>query len=601
MDNHKGAAGQTAVFSPITAAQIEKVNIRRIIGICAGTLAFEGINLLNPAFWATPILWSGAIYLTAVSIGFLAVLLLKKPAAAGRRPAVLNSLFWVLFSVGFFPFLVRDARGGDSPLNCVLLCTVLICAPLLRVKNLSIIFGVSLAVNLLAAWYARGAAFSFQYALELIAINAVGYSMARNLHGRYFALLDEQQKVYDQQLADRLRQEALQSKLEQDRQINAARSEFLSRMSHDLRTPLNAVIGLSDMAMDEALAPEEVRTCLGDINDAAKHLLSLINDVLDMTKLDNNKMTLRPAPYETAAFLSTVRSVIGAQCTQRQLRLSTECDDGFPACLLVDRLRFNQIFLNLLSNAVKFTPAGGEVALRLTHAPAADGQIALTAVVHDTGRGMEPDFAAHAFEAFTQERAEDGERGAGLGLTIVRSIVRLMEGTIRVESCPGRGTDVTVCMTVGTAAPAAPENRLAAAAAGLSGKRVLLCEDNLMNQKVAVYLLERVGMTVETAADGARGVALFSGHQAGYYDAVLMDVRMPVMDGIAAAAAIRALGRADAAAVPIIAMTANAYEEDEERSKAAGMNAHLSKPVDPQALYAALTRFLSGDGAQPRR
>ena len=584
----------SAVFSPVTESQIEEANFRRIMGISIGVLALEFINLFNPNFWSTPILWAGAIYLSVVSVTFLLLLLFRRPAALFQKPDVLNALFWILFSIGFFPFLVRDARGGDSPLNCVLLCTVLICAPLLRVNSLRYIFAVSAAVNIAAAWYADGAAVSFQYYLELIAINLVAFFMAHNLHSRYFNLLDEQQRLYDKQLSDKLEQEALQSKLEQDRLVNAARSEFLSRMSHDLRTPLNAVIGLSDIAMDETLSPEELHAYLGDINSSAKHLLLLINDALDMSKLENSKMTLHPEPYAVEEFLDTVHSVIGVQCDLKQVRFRAACDDGFPDCLLVDKLRFNQIFLNLLSNAMKFTPAGGSVLLFLAHEPKADGTLKLTATVRDTGRGMKPEFAAHAFDAFSQELSEDSERGAGLGLTIVKNIVELMGGSIQISSQPDRGTDITVELPVQRAEKPAGEDGSAFAGTDvLRGRRVLLCEDHPLNQKVAVRLLERENIEVDIADNGKIGVEKFRLSPPRYYDAVLMDVRMPVMDGIAATAAIRALPRADAASVPIIAMTANAYAEDAEKSRAAGMDAHLSKPVDPQTMYRTLARFFS--------
>ena len=595
MSEKCAAAAATGVFSPVTQAQIEKANLRRIGGISLGTLAFEIINLFNPNFWSTPILWVGAIYLSAVSAIYLLIILYAaKSGTDFARPELLNASFWVMFSIGFFPFLVRDAGLGDSPLNCVLLCTVLICAPLLRVKNLRIIFSASVIVNLLAVLYVQGAGISAQYTVELIAINAVGYFMARNLHGRYLSLLDEQQRMYDQQLADKLAQEALQSKLEQDRMVNAARSEFLSRMSHDLRTPLNAVIGLSDIAMDETLSRDEVQTYLGDINSSAKHLLALINDVLDMSKLESGKMTLHPEPYGMDEFFGTVRSVIGVQCAQADISFGMERDDGFPEYIVVDKLRFNQIFLNLLSNAMKFTPPGGEISLHMSHTVPEPGLAAVKAVVSDTGRGMEPGFAVHAFDAFSQETAEDGERGAGLGLTIVKSIVELMGGTISIDSQPDKGTGVTVELTAAAAErPAAGESGLPAEQDVLRGRRVLLCEDHPLNQKVAECLLEKAGMAVEIAENGSVGVDMFSRSSPGYYDAVLMDVRMPVMDGIAATAAIRALPRADAASVPVIAMTANAYEEDAEATRAAGMNAHLSKPVDPDALYGTLAEYLS--------
>jgi len=601
MKNDRTAAAKPAgIFPSVTESQIETVNLRRIMVICLGTLAFEIINLLNPNFWSTPILWIGAIYLSAISIVFLLLIFLRKSFAPIDKPELLNALFWTLFSIGFFPFLVRDARAGDSPLNCVLLCTVLICAPLLRVKNLRIIFSGSVLVNLLAAWYARGSLLTFQYALELVAINAVGFFMAQNLHGRYFSLLDEQQRMYDRQLADKLAQEALQSQLEKDRLINESRSEFLSRMSHDLRTPLNAVIGLSGIAMDESLSREQIRGYLGDINRSARHLLSLINDVLDMSKLENGKMVLRPEPYRVSEFLETVRSVIGVQCEQQKILFEASVDEQFPSCLLVDRLRFNQIYLNLLSNAMKFTPAGGRVSLRLSHEPLEDGKIRLSSVVEDTGKGMTPEFAAHAFDAFAQEDTTDGELGTGLGLTIVKNIVSLMDGTIDLESRLDSGTTVTVRLVCPTAVqPETPPPDDSFDPAVLRGRRVLLCEDNHLNQEVASLLLEKAGILVEIAENGKAGVDRFSQSPPNYYDAVLMDVRMPVMDGITATLAIRGLPRADAATVPVIAMTADAYEEDVKRSRASGMNCHLSKPIEPQTLYETLSHFLSARSPDP--
>ena len=587
------ASGTASLFPSVTGAQIEKVNLRRIMVICLGTLAFEVINLFNPNFWSTPILWIGAIYLSVVSLAFLLLLLLKKRGVFSR-PELLNAMFWALFSVGFFPFLVRDARAGDYPLNCVLLCTVLICAPLLRVRNLRIVFSVSTVVNLLAAWYARGSGLTFQYTLELAVINAVAFFMAQNLHGRYFALLDSQQHFYDQQLSDKLAQEALQSQLEQDRLLNETRSRFLSRMSHDLRTPLNAVIGLSGIAMDESLSREQLQVYLSDIHRSATHLLSLINDVLDMSKLDNGKMVLHPEPYRVSDLLDTLWSVIGVQCGQQHIAFRVVCDEGFPAYILVDKLRFNQIFLNLLSNSLKFTPPGGKVELRFSHEILSDGQIRLTAVVQDTGRGMNADFAAHAFDAFAQEDASDGEQGTGLGLTIVKNIVDLMGGTIYLESQPEKGTCVTVQLCCPPAAGSAEELPGHSSSLDiLSGKRVLLCEDNALNQKVADLLLKKAGVQVDIAENGRAGVERFTRSAPGYYDAVLMDIRMPVMDGFSAAAAIRSLPRGDAGSVPIIAMTADTYEEDVKKSRDSGMNAHLSKPIEPQQLYESLARFLS--------
>jgi|GEM_PF-805992 len=582
-------------FTPIAEEQIETANIRRIVVICLGTLGFEALNLLNPDFWSTSILWVGAIYLAAVSLAFLLAIVLRRPKALFATPELLNTAFWVLFTIGFFPFLVRDAAsGGDSPLNCVLLCTVLICAPVLRVGNLRLVFGTSVAVNLAAAIYAGGRARTFQYAIELVGINVVGYLMARNLHGRYFDLLDDQRRLYDQQLRQRLEQHDMNSKLESDRAINAARSDFLSRMSHDLRTPLNAVIGLSDAALDPTLTREQVDAYLKDINVAARHQLSLVNDVLDITKLDNSKLAISAVPYDVADFISTMHSIIDESCRAKDISFDIVPDDGYPAAIVVDRLRYNQVFLNLLSNAVKFTPAGGRIVMRLGHQDRGGGTALLTTVVEDTGRGMDGDFVGHALEPFAQQEIADGEQGSGLGLAIVSRIVTLMGGQLAIDSTPGTGTAVTVELTAAVTAAVGPaKSGGTAVPPSLAGHRVLLCEDNRLNQKVAMHVLTKAGIDVTVAADGRQGVDMFSASAPWHFDAVLMDVRMPVMDGLEAAAAIRALDRPDAGTVPIIAMTANTYDEDAEKTRAAGMDDHLCKPVDPPVLYGTLSRLIA--------
>lgn len=284
---------------------------------------------------------------------------------------------------------------------------------------------------------------------------------------------------------------------------------------------------------------------------------------------------------------------------ERHIRFTCDLDE-FPPCILVDKLRFNQIFFNLLSNAAKFTPEGGKASLAVKSLGEEDGRVRLRLTVRDNGIGMSRECQEHMFDPFAQEQAHLGSaHGTGLGLPIVKSLVDAMGGTIQVESAPGCGTRFVVELSVETAKPEVDDARENALEDRMGdkiiGARILLVEDNELNTEVAQLILEQMGCTVETAENGQIAVARFSVSPDKWYDAVLMDVRMPVMDGIDATRAIRALDRADAAAVPIIAMTADAFDDERKRTLEAGMDYRLSKPIDPQLLYRTLARFIGSE------
>ena len=379
-----------------------------------------------------------------------------------------------------------------------------------------------------------------------------------------------------------------------------AKTEFLSRMSHDIRTPMNAIIGLTHLAQSED-DPKKVQDYLAKISSSSDFLLGLINDILDMSKIEEGDLTLSEERLTKESFEGSIDTVIRPIMSER--RIGFTCDlEEFPSCILVDKLRFNQIFFNLLSNAAKFTPEGGEVLLAVESLGEQDGRARLRFTVRDNGVGMSREFQQHMYDPFAQEQEHLGSaHGTGLGLPIVKSLVDAMEGEIRVESAPGRGTQFTVELDVATAMPdeAAEQEGVERDQAGgeIAGARILLVEDNELNVEVATLILEQMGCVVETAENGQVAVTRFSVSPDGWYDAVLMDVRMPVMDGIAATHAIRALDRADAASVPIIAMTADAFDNERKRTLEAGMDYHLSKPIDPQLLYRTLARFVGREGS----
>lgn len=377
---------------------------------------------------------------------------------------------------------------------------------------------------------------------------------------------------------------------------NEAKSEFLSRMSHDIRTPMNGIIGMARIAMEQKNSPVTA-DCLAKIDTSSKFLLGLVNDILDMTRIESGEVRLHPEPYPMEEYYQYLNALFRPLCEEKGLALmfTGAADPGLVPIL--DKLRFNQIVFNLLSNAVKYTPEGGTLEHHL-EISVSNRKMSLTVAVSDTGIGMSREFQKILFEPFTQEQryrgASSRSGSSGLGLSIVKKLLELMGGTITVRSEEGKGST----FTVGITADCVSRTELGTVRAGelsmerksLAGRHVLLCEDHPINQDIARAILEKKGMIVEIADNGQTGKERFARSPTGFYDAVLMDLRMPVMDGYEAARAIRALDRSDAESVPIIALTADAYEEDVKKCLAAGMNGHVAKPVEPEILYAVLER-----------
>ena len=362
----------------------------------------------------------------------------------------------------------------------------------------------------------------------------------------------------------------VQDALRQAEHANAAKSDFLARMSHDLRTPLGGVIGLSYLAMGDTLPPADIKRYLAEIHRSGEYLLGIINDILDMSKIENKKLELHPEPVPFSDFSGTLRDVIDVQCGEKHQTFEIAGPAGNAVrCIRVDKTRFIQIFVNLLTNAVKYTPEGGHIRFTVEQLSRTETVVLVRFTVQDDGTGMSPEFLAHAFEPFERER-DDGQIGTGLGLAIVRNLVELMGGTIRIDSAPGKGTAAVVELPL-EIAPEPKRESPQREWTSLAGRRFLLCEDNDINAEIAAELLKNVSAASDRAADGEIGLERFITSPPGTYDAILMDVRMPRMDGIAAAAAIRGLDRPDARTVPIIALTANAFEEDRERCLSAGM------------------------------
>jgi CheY-like chemotaxis protein len=371
-----------------------------------------------------------------------------------------------------------------------------------------------------------------------------------------------------------------------------AKSEFLSRMSHDIRTPINAIMGMTGIAFKNIDNKERARDCLLKIESASQHLLSLINDVLDMSRIESGKITLLNEPFCLGTCLSNCVTIIEGQIASRELELVTDFGDFENTYVIGDELHLRQVFINILGNSVKFTPDGGKIFF-IAEKYDSDGKNAFRFILKDTGIGMKPDFIPHLFEPFTQENggSRTNYNGTGLGMAIVKQIVDMMGGTIAVESAINAGTTfyIIIPMEIDTEKRENPtEND---GNFNLDGMKILLAEDNELNREIAVEILSEQGVNVTIAKDGKEAVELFERSEDYYFDAILMDIMMPIMDGLTATKIIRNCGKAGAEDIPIIAMTANAYNEDREKTREAGMDSHLSKPIDVCMLYRTLSVF----------
>ncbi len=524
--------------------------------------------------------------------------------------------------------------------------------------------------------------------------------------------------------------EALRDALSAAENANQAKTTFLSNMSHEIRTPMNAIIGLNNIAMNDPTASDKVREYLEKIGASAQHLLGIINDILDMSRIESGRMTIKKEEFSFSKALEQVNTIVSGQCRDKGLQYDCQVKGQIDDYYIGDAMKLKQVMINILGNAVKFTPEGGSVRFVIEEGPRYDRMATLTFVISDTGIGISRDFLPHVFDTFSQEDSSSTSRygSTGLGMPITKSIVELMNGNIAVESEKGVGTTFTVTVTLGESdrknVDAAggeldpremsvlviDDDRIAlehaeivlsqvgvrcetaesgwegvdkvrirhgrredydlilidwrmpemdgiettkqirsvvgnetpiiiltafnwddiadeARAAGvdtfapkplfagsvmeefreafrrkseklverttdLKGRRVLLAEDVAINAEIMTMVLSMREIEVDLAVNGRIAVEMFAGHEEGTYDAVLMDMRMPEMDGLEATRAIRAMDRPDAATIPIIALTANAFDEDVQRSMQAGLNAHLSKPVEPELLFETLENLI---------
>ena len=565
-------------------------------------IAFLGRNALN---WFPEVTSFGA----AVGYGYTSASAWKMAKAVDNRRVIVTSLLGTIISIAFVvvhlvPQLTAfEAMGSASFLLLTLWCLLgfvfywrtVTHSPLTEHSGMSA-SGIALFALLVYS--------AIMWLLLTMKGQTSIEAVHRTLLWQGFAVLliifiGLVVMLYIQNLV-REKHEALEREKIRAVEGSLAKSQFLFNMSHDIRTPMNAIIGYTHLLMKEEVS-DRVRDYLGKIDLSSQHLLALINNVLEMSRIETGNIELEFEPTDLCVIAEEIRDLFANQMVQKGIDFTVHTAQVQDPCVWCDRQHLNRVLLNLLSNAYKFTPEGGTITASV-YQTGADGEYGSYEFrVIDNGIGMSREFAEKMFNAFERERTSTVSRqeGTGLGLAITKQIVDLMGGTIEVITAPGSGTDFIVRLKFRLARPEdLAENREdvpeapAAAVFDFAGKRVLLVEDNDINREIALMLLEQSGFMVETAENGQVAVDRVRQSQPGHYDAILMDIQMPVMDGYEATRAIRALEDEALASIPILAMTANAFKEDEEAAAAAGMQAHIAKPLDVDKMLTTLKEVL---------
>lgn len=428
----------------------------------------------------------------------------------------------------------------------------------------------------------------------------VGLTVILIIDIAYFAILRKEDKKNTQKLQEHEQQ--LTDALNAADAANKAKTTFLNSMSHDIRTPMNAIIGFTELSKNHIDDKDKVADYLDKIQSSSEHLLSLINDVLDMSRIESGKVQIETKPESIRTILNDIESILQNDMKAKQLDFTVETQDIENEYVICDKLRLNRILINLISNSMKFTNPGGKVWLYVTEISGAPtGYAQYEFRVKDTGIGMSEEFITHIFEPFTREQNSTVSKiqGTGLGMPITKNIVELMDGDISVKSRRGEGTEFCVSLLfeiskeqLETSDKASEVDEIENVLNKFAGKRILLVDDVELNREIAVAILSEAGFLVETGENGSEAVEMVRNSHEGYYDLVLMDIMMPIMDGYEATRAIRNLENNALASIPIVAMTANAFEEDKALAKEAGMDAHLAKPFKINDLYEVLNSYV---------
>lgn len=404
------------------------------------------------------------------------------------------------------------------------------------------------------------------------------------------------QDITETMVTRKEQEKALMEALMEAKRANTAKTEFLSHMSHDIRTPINGILGMLDISEMNAEDQETQKECRGKIRTAAEHLLSLINDVLDISKLESGTLELAEEPFHIRTLMDGCESILKSQAQERGIDMIENIEASPHESLIGSPLHLRQILINIIGNAIKYNDPDGKIYIRVSEIDEENGNAIYRFEIKDTGIGMSEEFQKHLFEPFTQEanNARTYYQGTGLGMAITKNLVEQMHGRIEVQSSLGQGS--TFIVTLPLKIDDEPELRKKKSSEdneiiNLKGVKVLLAEDNELNREIARYMLEDAGITVEETVNGKEAAETFEQSETGEFSCILMDVMMPVMDGIEATRKIRAADHADAAKIPIIAMTANAFAEDIKKVKDAGMNEHLAKPVNAKKMLQVIAQY----------
>ena len=393
---------------------------------------------------------------------------------------------------------------------------------------------------------------------------------------------------------DRIQEnEQLEVRLSAAEEASKAKTFFLSNMSHDIRTPLNAIIGYTTLANRENVTYEDKSEYINKIEMASRQLLEIVNDVLDMSRIESGKFSLEPTCVNLESCIHEVSDLVRTQLEAKRINFSVSCLVSHK-WVLCDRFMLDRALMNLLCNAGKFTEENGSVSLQLNELAGDDETARYEIRIKDTGIGMSREFAERLFIPFERERTSTVSKiqGTGLGLAITNSIVDMMGGNITVQTEKGKGTEFTVTVGFPLAEPKEETCSSEGDEISFEGIRALLVEDNMVNMEIATMLLEQSGFLIETAENGEIALEMTAASEPGYYDVILMDIQMPVMDGYTATQAIRNLPNPKLAGIPIIAMTANAFQEDIKKAEEVGMNGHIAKPLDIPSMKATLRQVL---------
>lgn len=389
-------------------------------------------------------------------------------------------------------------------------------------------------------------------------------------------------------------QRLLQKKTQDAEAAVRAKSEFLSHMSHDIRTPINGMMGMLDIAQAHLNNPEKMDLCLSKMRGAADQLLSLINDVLDMSKIETGSIQLVEEPFDMIRLLNGTLAVQEIIASEKSLTIEQDIEGAIEhPCVCGSPNYVRSILVNIISNAIKYTNPGGDIFVSARELSCDGEYVKFEFIVSDTGIGMSEEFAEHIFEPFTQEHAENRSsyQGTGLGMSIVKNLINKMKGTITLKTKQGEGSTFTITLPVKLDTVCFEETETEEEETSIEGMKILLVEDNDLNLEVAQYILEDAGAEIIVARNGLESVELFEQSESDSFDVILMDVMMPVMDGLTATKRIRKLKRKDARTVPVIAMTANVFNEDIIAAKEAGMNEHIAKPLDFDKLIHTLAKY----------